>query len=148
MYHPFPRHLCGCLWRAKQPGSGAWRPYADTSSICAGICSDAVASARIDPAQVGSTALGRVLHRLRQHAGEAGGVVAALESPDDAAIIAAPPEGHITVQVIKPLLPPLPHPDVRPAMRAHTGSCMPSRCTQQQKHVTGCGGNPRLISSF
>lgn len=64
-----------------------------------GIYCDAVASASINPAQVGSTALGRVLHRLRQYAGEAASVVAALDSPDDAAIIAAPPEGHITVQV-------------------------------------------------
>lgn len=49
--------------------------------------------------QVGATTLARVLHRLRHevHAGPA--VLLGLDSADDAAVLAAPPPGHVSVQV-------------------------------------------------
>lgn len=49
--------------------------------------------------QVGAGALARVLHRLRQDVHVSPHVLSGLDSPDDAAVLAAPPAGHVSVQV-------------------------------------------------
>lgn len=50
--------------------------------------------------QVGAGALGRVLHRLRREVHTNAHIFAGLDSPDDAAIVAAPPPGHVRCQTV------------------------------------------------
>lgn len=51
--------------------------------------------------------LWRVLRRLQRWTGGAPPVVQGLDAPDDAAIIAPPPDGHVSVQAHPNPLPPL-----------------------------------------
>ena len=52
--------------------------------------------------QVGASTLARVLHRLRDDVHAGSGVLSGLDSPDDAAVLAPPPPGHVSVQVPNP----------------------------------------------
>jgi len=52
---------------------------------------------------VGAGALGRVLHRLRHDTFTNPDVLAGLDSPDDAAIVAPPLLGHVSIQTVSSL---------------------------------------------
>lgn len=52
--------------------------------------------------QVGASTLARVLQRLRHDVHAGPGVLSGLDSPDDAAVLAPPPPGHVSVQVPNP----------------------------------------------
>jgi hypothetical protein len=54
--------------------------------------------------QVGASTLARVLHRLRHDVHASPGVLSGLDSADDAAVLAAPPPGHVSVQVPNPAI--------------------------------------------